>query len=334
MLTYHLGNTVREVTALKLVIGIFIVEFSLVELLPSFETISLGPAYMPLGLLRGIIRKSGGLPFDVPYQGEAFKGRLAEKLGQAVTEYAAARMLEEKILVFLFLKQSTNVAGAAVKAKLADTERTLSGAEGEYMTFFTLELVALDDAALARLYAQDPVVARHRPWIEHQRVFKPHVLSEPVESALTKRSPFGPGAWSEFFDELEADIEAEYRGEKKTLTELLHLLTESRDAGERAELLRIINDSLKGTFAKYSAQTLYMVAGFASVEDRERRYKTPMEPRNKANRVPDAVVEALHRAVNDAAPLAKLYYRMKAALLGLKTLKWSDRNAPLPFSEI
>jgi oligoendopeptidase F len=263
----------------------------------------------------------------------AYRGRLVERLGEAMVAYAAAQSLEEKILVYLYLLQSTNVADAVVKAKIAGTERTISGASGEYMTFFTIELVALDEKTLAQWYAKDPMVSRYRPWIEHARIFKPHLLSEPVESALTKRSPFGTSAWSEFFDELEADIEADHHG-KKTLTELLHFLTESKDAGERAELLRIINDSLKGTFAKYSAQTLYMVTGSSSVENQERSYRNAMEARNKSNRLPDAVVDTLHCVVSDVAgPLAKRYYRLKAAHLGMKTLKWSDRNAPMPFSD-
>ncbi|MBI5153328.1 MAG: oligoendopeptidase F [Parcubacteria group bacterium] len=192
----------------------------------------------------------------------------------------------------------------------------------------------IEDKILLNYYAMNPFVAKHRPWIEQCRVFKPHLLSEPVESALTKRSPFGSGAWGEFFDELEADIEADFGGEKKTLTELLHLLSESQSQEERAQLLEAINTNLGGIFAKYSAQTLYMVAGAASVENRERSYKHPMEGANKANQIPDSVVDILHKAVNEVGgPLTKRYYRLKAALLGLKKLKWSDRNAPMPFSD-
>lgn len=264
----------------------------------------------------------------------SYKGMLSEKLGHAVSMYADIHMLEDKIMFYLFLKQSTNVADSAVKAKIADTERILSNASAKYMTFFNIELVSLDDNILVNHYDKDIIAAKHRPWIEHLRIFKPHLLSEPVESALTKRSPFGFSAWSEFFDELEADIEGEFHNEKKTLTELLHLMTESKDCLERAELLKIIDDSLKGFFAKYSAQTLYMVAGTSSVEVQDRAYKNPMDARNKSNRIPDNVVDILHKTIETvAAPLAQRYYRLKAAHLGLKTLRWSDRNAPMPFAD-
>lgn len=263
-----------------------------------------------------------------------YKGKLADQLGPAIADYAQLSMLGDKAMAYLFLRQSLDVTDDLVKAKVADAQTTLSQVRGEYLTFFDLELVALDETVLAEWYAKDGEVARHRPWIEHQRVFKPHLLSEPVEGALTKRAPFGPYSWDEFFDECEADLRFDYAGEKKNLTEILDLLTTSKDAAVRAEVQKLVNDGLDGYFVKYSAQTMYVIAGMAAVERKERQYRHPMEARNKENRIPDDVVNALHDAVMHAAgPLARRYYRLKAGLLGKKTLSWSDRNAPLPFTD-
>lgn len=262
------------------------------------------------------------------------KGKLAKTLSQAILDYTEIVMLTAKIEDYLFLLQSTDVGNAAVKAKIAQTERTLSDVQGEYLAFFKLELVALNDKVLKRLYASDSIAARHKPWIEQARVFKSHVLSESVESALAKRSPFGSGAWSEFFDELSSDLRFSYRGEEKSLTEMLHIISESKDIEERAEATRIVNAGFNGSYAKYSAQTLYMVAGLGAVENKERGYKHPMDSRNKSNRIPDSVVEVLHNLVKEvAAPLARRFYRLKAAHLGIPLLKWSDRNALMPFSD-
>ena len=271
-------------------------------------------------------------------QAEAFhashKGKLAETLGRAISAYSELEMLGAKVMVYLFLQQSLDVTNELVKAKVADARKAMSQVQGEYLTFFELELVALDDAVLAKWYARNEVAAKHRPWIEQQRIFKPHLLSEPVEGALTKRSPFGPSSWDEFFDECEADLRFELEGETRNLTEMLDVLTNSKDAARRAEAQRAINGGLGGYFAKYSAQTLYVIVGKGAVEDKERHYSHPMEARNKENRIPDAVVDALHNAVRNAAsPLARRYYRLKAELLEMKTLKWSDRNAPMPFAD-
>ncbi len=183
-------------------------------------------------------------------------------------------------------------------------------------------------------YESESIVAKHRPWIEHVRLFKPHFLTEAVESALTKRSPFDSSSLAEFFDEAESDLEFSFRGVTKNLTELVHLLTESKDAEERAEAMKCLNKGLSGPFAKYAAQTLYMVAGLKAVEDKERGYAHPMDVRNKSNRIPDSVVDVLHSSVSAlGGSLARRYYKLKARHLGLSVLRWSDRNAPMPFAD-
>lgn len=263
-----------------------------------------------------------------------YKGKLAELLGSAIRDYAEIEMLSGKITSYLFLRESTDLANAAIKAKHAAFQRELSALRGEHLTFLELELVQLGDDTLKKWYESDPVVAKHRPWIEHIRVFKRHFLTEPVESALTKRSPFDSSSWSEFFDEVEADLEFNFRGAVKNMTEMVHLLTESKDAGERAEAMKCINDGLGGSFAKYAAQTLYMVAGLKAVEDKERGYAHPMDFRNKANRIPDSVVDVLHKSVTTlGGSLTRRYYKLKARHLGFPLLRWSDRNAPMPFAD-
>ena len=264
----------------------------------------------------------------------AYKGKLSELLGPAIRDYSEIEMLSGKISSYLFLRESTDLSNAAIKAKHAAFQRELSALRGEHLTFFELELVQLSDETLKTHYESEPVVAKHRPWIEHVRVFKRHFLTEPVESALTKRSPFDSSSWGEFFDEVEADLEFNFHGAPRNLTEMVHLLTESKDPAERAEAMKCVNDGLGGPFAKYAAQTLYMVAGSKAVEDKERGYAHPMEFRNKANRIPDSVVDVLHKSVTTlGGSLSRRYYKLKARHLGLPVLRWSDRNAPMPFAD-
>jgi oligoendopeptidase F len=263
-----------------------------------------------------------------------YKGKLAELLGGAIQDYAEIEMLSGKITSYLFLRESTDLTNAAIKARHAGFQRELSAIRGEHLTFFELELVQLGDDTLKAFYGRDPVVSKHRPWIEHIRTFKRHFLSEPVEAALVKRSPFDSSSWGDFFDEVEADLNFEFRGGTKNLTEMMHVIAESKDAAERAEALCCVNGGLAGPFAKYAAQTLYMVAGLKAVEDKERGYAHPMDFRNKANRIPDAVVNVLHNAVTTlGGSLSRRYYKLKARHLGLTVMRWSDRNALMQFAD-
>ena len=264
----------------------------------------------------------------------AYRGKLSEKLGDALRAYADIAALSGKLGVYLFLSKSVDLSNAKLNALRAETERALNEASGAHLTFFTIELVALPAADVGRQAKSDPFVAKHLPWIEQARRFKPHLLSEPVEAALTKREGFGPGAWSDFFDEVESDLRFALGEEKLTLTEILHVVNDDASASRRAKALKVLNDGLGGPFAKYAAQTLWQTAGSNALENKERGYKHPMQSRNMSNRIPDKVVEALHEAVTEVAgPLARRWYRLKARLLGRKRLRWSDRNAHLPFED-
>lgn len=75
----------------------------------------------------------------------AYKGRLAERLGPAMRDYAEIEMLQGKIATYLGLRESTDLMNAAVKAKHAEVQRELSALMGEHLTFFELELVELGD---------------------------------------------------------------------------------------------------------------------------------------------------------------------------------------------
>ena len=264
----------------------------------------------------------------------AHKGKLAETLGQAIRDMTELSMLGGKFGVYLYLRYTTATDDAVVKAKMAEVQKIENAAVGEYLEFFEIEIAGLDEAVIQHAAKEDAAVAKHLPWLSQIRLFKPHQLSEDIESALTKRQQFSEGAWSEFFEELESDLRFQ-SGEKLIgLEEILHQMTESTDAEERARLLKTINDGLGGPFGKYSAQTLHMVVGSKEVEDRERGYAHPMHAANKSSLIPDTVVESLHRTVMEVGgPICRRYYRLKAAHLGLKTLRWSDRNAPMPFAD-
>ncbi len=264
----------------------------------------------------------------------AYKGRLAERLGDAIRAYAALETLGGKAPVYLFLKQSVDTADEAVESRMAGVRQALAAAHGKFLTFFSLEIMRLEEAAIMAQAEADADVRKHLPWIRRIRAHARHVFDEPLEAALTIRSPYGSSSWSEFFDKFESLLRFPWDGHDRTITEMLHLLTEGQDPAARAGIMKSLNDGLKGPFAEYAAQALHVVAGEKDVEDRERGYPHPMASRNMENDIPDATVEALHRAaLETGAPLAQRYYRLKAAILGLPRLRWSDRNARLPFED-
>ena len=266
---------------------------------------------------------------------ERHRGRLHETLGAALREQGAMQTLASKVLVYLMLRRSTDATNAQIERKMGQAQEALSVAEADHLNFFEHELVALSDERYEQLVESDPDVRHHRPYLDHLRANRRYLLSEEVERALTLRSPFGPSEWTEFTNELEAELRFELEGRQLTLPELLHVVSNDRDAGRRARALATLNRGLREQrFDRVMARTLNVVMGAKATEDRERGYSSPIAARNIGNRVDDETVEALHEAVAETgATQARRYYRLLAKHLGLGLLKWSDRNAPLPFSD-
>jgi oligoendopeptidase F len=259
---------------------------------------------------------------------KAYKGKLATKLGEALTAYKAIDNLTSRIFLFLYLNQSCDGANQTIQQAMARAQEAWSAASANHLTFFEHEVAGMDDKIYQSLAKNNPVVAHHKPMLDHLRAQAKYLLSEEVERALTLRGPFGPSEWGNYFDEVEAEAVFTFKGKEMNISEILHILSESTDRAERAEALKVVNDGIKKQLAKVMARALNATIGQKNIEDAERGYTTPMASRNINNKVPDAVVDALHTAVNtEGAAQARRYYRLLAAHLGVDKLNWSDRNA-------
>ena len=266
---------------------------------------------------------------------ERHRGKLHETLGQALREQAALQTLSSKVFVYLMLRKSTDATNPEIAQRMGQVQEAFSVADANHLNFFEHELVELSDEAYARALASDPVAEHHRSYLDYLRANRQYLLSEEVERALTLRAPFGPSEWIEFMGELEAELEFSLDERSLRLPELLHVASNDRDPERRARALGVLNRGLREQrFDRTMARTLNVVLGEKAVEDRERGYQSPISARNIGNRVDDATVEALHAAVASVgAKQARRYYRLLALHLGKQTLRWSDRNAPLPFSD-
>jgi oligoendopeptidase F len=264
-----------------------------------------------------------------------FRGRLTERLGEALEAQAEMSCITDRLMGYLYLRRSTDAANPHIQRRIGQVQEAWSRADADHLNFFEHELVAIDDATYAGILERDEVARRHRPLLDHMRANRRYLLDENVERALTLRSPFGPSEWEDYVEEVESELRFDLDGEQPTLPQILHVITNDADADRRARALHVFGTGLtESRFDRTMARTLNVVLGAKAVEDRERGYENPMSARNIGNRIDDSTVEALHEAVADlGARQCRRYYRLLSAHLGIKPLKWSDRNAPLPFAD-
>jgi oligoendopeptidase F len=265
---------------------------------------------------------------------ETFRGQLGRKLGAALLALQHITRLTNKLGYYFFLATSCDTSNAALRKGQSRVEEALAAARAKHLTFFDLELAKLSQADLNKQYRTDKTAAQHRPMVEHTRKLATHFLSEEVETALTLREPFGPHEWDDMMDELESGLRITFEGRKWLFPEILHVLEEERDSKRRAAALKAINGGLASQRLTYfQTRALNVMLGEKMTDDAQRNFTHPMAARNLSNKVDEATVEALHKAVSGSGvKLARRFYKLKARLLGLKALKWSDRNAQMPFA--
>lgn len=263
---------------------------------------------------------------------EAYRSKVAQYLSDALPAYEELEMRANKLQVYVGLRRMLDVTDPKVQALAALVDRHVANTVGKFLSFFPIEVGKISLETVSVAYKKNSALLTYQPWIDRQRLYAPHRLSENIEEALIKREPFGPGSWGTFFEEVSAQMRFRHASRVYGLEEILKMMSESRSALLRSRLLQVLNQGLAGSFEQYMAQALYMVVGSHGLEVVDRGYKHPMEPSQKENMLTDATVTSLHDAVVAyMAPLARRFYRLKAKMLGIRRLAWSDRNAPVVF---
>jgi oligoendopeptidase F len=117
--------------------------------------------------------------------------------------------------------------------------------------------------------------------------------------------------------------------ESLTSAEVLNKLSD-RDGAVRKAAAKSVGQVL-GDNQRVFALITNTLAKDKEIEDDWRGFARPVSARNLANYVEDEVVDALVQAVRDSFPrLSHRYYALKAKWMGVETLPYWDRNAPLP----
>ncbi|HEY1856814.1 M3 family oligoendopeptidase [Acidocella sp.] len=264
--------------------------------------------------------------FEQDYRGH-LAGVSGADLALAVQKYERIEESLGRVMSYaqlLFSADSTDPAHGKFYQTMSERVTTIS----THLLFFTLELNLIGEAELAEKL-RDPALARYAPWFRDLRVFLPHQLSDELEKLLHEKEVTGHAAWSRLFDETTAALRVTVKGEELTLSAALNKLSDA-DRSTRQAAGQAVGEAMARHEKLFSLIT-NTLAKDKEIVDTWRKYPAPASARNLSNMVEDEVVAALTRAVVASyGKLAHRYYGMKAKWLGLETLEYWDRNAPLP----
>lgn len=258
-----------------------------------------------------------------------YKGRVADLDSEEVID--ALKTLESvwdksgRIASLAQLSFSTDTAdpkAMAMMQKVMEFNAKLQ----QKILFFELEWNEADDDKVAKLL-QKPELEPYRHYLESQRRFKPFQLSEIEEQLLVEKDVTGRGAWIRFFTQLTSAMRFDFDGEKLTQSQIfVKFRDDDRETRHKAA------DSITKTLNEKAMELTYifnvLVADKAS-NDQRRGYPTWVSSRNMENKAPDAVVDALVKAVTSNYDIVAQHYHLKRILLGFDELTDYDRYAPV-----
>lgn len=197
--------------------------------------------------------------------------------------------------------------------------------------FLNLWWKSLEDEAAERLlaYAGDA-----RYYLEQQRLFKDHTLSESEEQVINVKDVNGIDAIVTLYDMITNKFvyELEVDGEKKELTrgELMTYVRNTSPeirAAAYQEQFRVYQKEASVLAQIY----IHRVRDWASENLKLRKFALPLSVRNLVNDIPDEVTNTLLDVCAEQAPTFQRYFQLKANWLNLPNgkLRRYDLYAPL-----
>lgn len=266
--------------------------------------------------------------FEKKYAGKIAK-LSGDQLAQAIKEYEKISDLAMKVGTYsqlLFAADMLNEKVSAFHQNISDKFTDIAA----HLIFLGLEINKISEADYKKKL-KSAALKKYEPYLYQIRIGKPHQLSDELEKYDLDISSTS-SSWVRLYDEHHANVKYKYKGKDLTNAEIFDLLS-NKDRKIREEAAHVVAKTLQENIKIFTLVT-NVLAKDKSIDDKWRKYKKPISSRNMANLVEDEVVDALVKTVKaNYKNLAHRYYSWKAKQLGLKKLKYWDRNAPLPESD-
>jgi oligoendopeptidase F len=264
-----------------------------------------------------------------------YKGKIVnlsgDELCNAIRENEEISEAFGKISSFAYLNYASDMLdqkNTAFYQNSSDKIREIS----KDLVFFELEINEITEKNLKKLYDESEKLRKYKPFLRDVRIFKKHQLKEDIEKVLLGKNSTGASAWNRLFDETINNMKFPYDDKELNSSEIFNLLS-SKEQETRKKSAKIIGENLGKNIRLFSFIT-NILAKDKDINDNLRNFKRPISSRNLNNFIEDEIVDNLISVVKENYKnISHRYYKIKAKLLGLEKMHYSDRNAPLSMDE-
>ncbi len=268
---------------------------------------------------------------------EAWRAKLtpdipAEEFLSLLREMESLLRLAHRIHGYAGLRFSENTQDQEALNLLGRVRQFMALMENRLL-FVELWWRQLDEENAQRLMAQ---AGDYRYYLEKQRLYRPHTLSEAEEKIINLKDVTGITAIITLYSALTNRyvFRLEVEGEVKELTRgelMVYARHHDPDLRARAyqELYRVYGND--GTILGQMYQAV--VRDWYNEHVLLRKYASPIAVRNLHNHLPDEVVDTLLAVCQENAEVFRRFFRLKARVLGMDRLRRYDLYAPVAKSD-
>jgi oligoendopeptidase F len=259
-----------------------------------------------------------------------FLGRVClSNLQQAIVEYECIIRKMEKISAYSFLQLQIDMNNQECTEIYQKTCEWLSEVQSN-IVFFEVDLLKLNLETIKKSLKS----SKYLPWIENSFRFKDHMLSLEAEEVMTMKSNTSNNSWIRLYDEILARTRFAFKGEIKTLSEIVEIANHNDDEKMREQASRVMGEGLKQN-SFYYKHIYNNVILDNLINTNLRKYENPEDIRHVYNNIDKETIDCLEQSVvNEYISTSHKYYKIKAKLLGKEKINYWDRNVTVKKSKI
>ncbi len=263
------------------------------------------------------------------FENKEAKENQVEYLENLLKKQEEISALTSRIFGFIRLNLSADTQNSEAKQELVKMQ-ALSAKFALIDNKFKTHLQNLEN--LEELLEKSAYLKEYQFLLEETKEELEHTMSAELEVLTSELTQNGSSLWSQLQRHMTSMAEIEFRGEKRSLTEIRNLAY-SNDPEVRKEayykeleIYKNIEDAV--------AFALAGIKGEVNTLSKYRKFDSPLTEALFKSRMKKETLDALLEAMKESLPIFRKYLRHKAKLLGHENgLPWYDLFAPMGKSE-
>ncbi len=256
----------------------------------------------------------------------------AEKLTEIMKMYNAASDRFEELDSYIYCCHSVDTSDQKSLNEMNEFEGMSVPLQSFRVKF--RDLLAAEGESISILIKNDPYLSKFSFFFEEEILLQKHQMTAEMEEFAADLARCGAESWTRLHNNITSTASAlwdEKTGEMKTATQL-RALAFSPDAETRKRAWELENVIWKDNEVPL-AFALNGVKGFSTAVNSRRSFESTLQRSTMQSRISTKTLESLIGSLTDSLPVFRRYMRLKAGLLGRKTLPFFDLFAPVGTSD-